>query len=354
VKTWRGLLPSAPLAAALGLALYGCGNGLLESGPVVVVEVSGDGQAARAGYPLPEPLVVRVTDHRGKGLAHRLVTWTVVAGEGAFGDYFDSLDRDHWDHDRQWCWPESTMSVRTDEDGFARASFTPTWFGPSTVTASAPDAHGPPVTFTADASDPGAVLTIVSGNDQEGKTSEWVDFLIVKVMDGEGRPVPYITITWAVTEGGGTISGCDRTGPERASITSRSSSDEWAVGHSLIELRLWTFGTTRVAASVPGVAVSPVTFTAEATVIVIGLSTSWDDVTSFHGLETAPVGATVEFLNHGSSARIVSTSVPQGSDGFDSGDLGHFDRFQFVPDLPGTWEFVDQVSGASGTLIVVE
>lgn len=360
MKTWRGLLPSASLTAVLGLALSCCGNGMLESGPVMVVEVSGDGQAARAGHPLPEPFVVRVTDHRGVGLANRLVTWTIVAGEGAIGDYFDSLDPSQWDYDGRYCWPDSTMSVRSDEDGFARASFTPTWFGPSMVTASAPEARGAPVTFTADASDPGAVLTIVSENDQEGYAGEWFG-LELKVMDGSGRPVPHITITWAVTEGEGILSGCGFTGPERASTTTRTDPHDWDTGTSRIRLRPVAVGTTRAAASVPGVAVSPLTFTVEATVMVINLwYDPWDDLIRFSGPDislnavTVPVGATVEFRNLEPAARIVSTSAPQGSDGFDSGDLDENDRFQFVPDLPGTWEFVDQVSGASGTLIVVE
>lgn len=358
MNTWRGLRPLAPLTAVLALALSGCGNGPVESGPVELGEVSGDGQAARAGHPIPEPFVVRVTDHRGEGLANRLVTWTIVAGEGAFGDHFDSLDPSQLDHRERYCWPDSTMSVRTDEDGFARASFTPTWFGPNTVVASAPGVHGSPVTFTTDASDPGAVISIVSGNHQEGKAGEWVDFLVVKVMDGEGRPVPHVTLTWAVTEGGGTLFGCGFTVPERPSTTTRTS-DDWGPGTSHIELRLRSFGTTRVAASVPGVAVSPVTFTAEATVMVIGLSYDpQNDATVFYGPDFStdpvivPVGATVEFWNREPAARIVSTSVPTESDGFDSGDLSENERFQFVPDLPGTWEFVDQISGASGTLVV--
>jgi hypothetical protein len=64
----------------------------------------------------------------------------------------------------------------------------------------------------------------------------------------------------------------------------------------------------------------------------------------------APVGGVVEFWNRESTARIVSTSSPAGATSFDSGSLRLDERFQFVPDVAGTWEFVDEVSGARGTL----
>lgn len=47
----------------------------------------------------------------------------------------------------------------------------------------------------------------------------------------------------------------------------------------------------------------------------------------------------------------MSTSVPPGGAAFDSGGLLWDDRLGFVPGVAGTWECVDQVSGATGTLI---
>ena len=49
-------------------------------------------------------------------------------------------------------------------------------------------------------------------------------------------------------------------------------------------------------------------------------------------------------------ARIASTSVPPGGETFASGSLEGRSSFEFVPGVPGTWEYVDEVSGATGTL----
>lgn len=51
-------------------------------------------------------------------------------------------------------------------------------------------------------------------------------------------------------------------------------------------------------------------------------------------------------------AHFVSTGAAPGGQEFDSGLLETGERFQFVPNSEGTWDFVDQVSGAIGSLIV--
>lgn len=53
------------------------------------------------------------------------------------------------------------------------------------------------------------------------------------------------------------------------------------------------------------------------------------------------------------TAHIRSTSTPAGGASFDSGSLTEGERFLFVPGVAGTWEYVDQVSGATGTLTVL-
>jgi hypothetical protein len=55
-----------PTLLASGLAILGCGGGDLilpsDGAPAVLTAVSGDGQEANVGSPLPKPLVVKVTD----------------------------------------------------------------------------------------------------------------------------------------------------------------------------------------------------------------------------------------------------------------------------------------------------
>jgi hypothetical protein len=80
----------------------------------------------------------------------------------------------------------------------------------------------------------------------------------------------------------------------------------------------------------------------------------------YFGTNVGPVnvraGTTVELLNANSvpdgSARFTSTAVPPGGTGFDSGLLTFGGMFRFAPNLEGIWNFKDQVSGVTGTLIV--
>jgi hypothetical protein len=352
---FRGLRWST---ACLCLVAFACGDdGLTGPRALVLTVVSGNNQPGKAGRQLGQPFVMRVTDGQGRGVANTPVTWTVTTGEGAFDDYFETLEG------FLGCDPLPARSVRTDADGFARVSFMPTWFGPVTVTARAAGAPDP-VTFTTEASDPGAVLRIIGGNHVEGKAGEWfdgyqvVDILEVGVTDGQGSPVPYVAVTWAVTSGDGWLDGCRPPDGNPAHRTTRTRPEEWRRGTASTYFGLTTFGTSTVTAAVPiGVLVSPVTFTVRVIAVVINLGEAISGDTRFFGPDhssdadvTVPVGATVEWVNHVESARIVSTSAPPGGASFDSGQLGANDRFAFVPGVAGTWGYVDQVSGATGTL----
>jgi hypothetical protein len=358
MSTWiKAVARSGVAAAAPALLLVACGDG--DKGPIgpqtyVVAVVSGDNQPGKAGRQLGHPFVVRVTNDRGEGLRGMTVTWTVTSGEGAFTDPVDYVEifDEH-------CRPAATTSVRTDAEGLARASFMPTWLGPVTVTARTTGASNP-VTFTTDASDGGALLRIVAGNHLEGKAGEWFDglrypdLLEVLVTDGQGNPVPYVAVTWAITSGDAWLHGCAEPGGNPALQMTRTRPD----GISLLNFVLTTFGTSTVAAAVPGVLVSPVTFTVNVTAVVINLGERFGGGGSgFFGPDpslssdvTVPIGATVEWVNHFETARIASTSAPPGGASFDSGELGASDRFEFVPTVAGTWEYVDQVSRATGTL----
>jgi plastocyanin len=68
---------------------------------------------------------------------------------------------------------------------------------------------------------------------------------------------------------------------------------------------------------------------------------------------TVPVGTTVEWYNTESEPRrVTATSAPPGGTLFDSGPLARDAVFQFVPDIAGTWEYVDTIGGSTGTLTV--
>lgn len=353
-------------AVCLSLALSACDDdGPTRPQPAVLTVVSGDNQPGIAGQQLGEPFVVRVTDHRGQPVAGVTVPWTITPGGGAFGDgaslAYEGVFEDDFgsfEENDQGCATVPAQTVRsTDSDGVAQVRFMPTWFGPVTVTAH-PARALEPATFTTDASNPGAVLTIVAGNNHEGKVGEMDEFffglprwdrLEVRLVDDQQSPVPHVPVRWVITSGDLEMQGCVP-GILPVSNWTRTGSD----GIAHVIFRLVAVGTTTVAAAVPGVLVSPVTFTVTATGIVIVLSDHGSGP-MFFGPDsssdvTVPIGTPVEWMNDFETAQITSTSVPPGGAAFDSGELSQGEWFEFVPEVAGTWEYIDQVSGAAGTL----
>ena len=111
--------------------------------PETIALVSGNDQDGKAGEPLAEPFVVRVTDAGGQGVSNQIVSFEITFGGGALGERCDAT---------------AVVPVRssgTDKDGIARMAFLPTVLGRSTVIArlGAPEQA---VTFTAEA----AVLVV--------------------------------------------------------------------------------------------------------------------------------------------------------------------------------------------------
>ena len=355
-------------AACLSLILWACDDppspfSTPQAADLTVV--SGDNQPGKAGRQLDESFVVRATDRRGRGVGGVAVTWTITPGEAAFSDgtsfTTEGVFEDHFEGLEEGvphgCFISAQTLRHTDPDGIAQVGFMPTWLGPITVTASAPGGSEP-VTFTADASDPGAMLRIVAGNHHEGKAGDWDDFTFgwhrfeVRVVDRQGDPVPNVPVRWAVTSGDVLMQGCV-SGIRAAANWTRTGSD----GIADVWFRMVASGTSTVAAAVPGVPVSPVTFTVTATGVVVLLATGWFATgqpafvaPDFSSDADVPIGVPVEWLNLSEAARITSTLAPPGGEPFDSGEMSQGERFEFVPEAAGTWEYVDQVSGATGTL----
>lgn len=194
---------------------------------------------------------------------------------------------------------------------------------------------------------PPAALAIVSGDGQQGKAGEALDEkLVVRVIDADGEGVGGALVTWDVTYGAGSFDPDLRLTcmDGLASNTFRPT----VLGPSAV--------TARVATET---GVEEATFVVEATALVISLREGgdfgWGDYEFYapDGSSDAivPVGTTVEWVNWaGGAAIITSTSAPPGGASFDSGPLSDGKRFQFVPQVTGTWEYVDKSSEATGTL----
>ena len=155
--------------------------------------ISGKHQSGLPGEPLAAPFAVRVRDPDNRPVEGVRVTFTVLTGGGTL----------------------STTATQTDASGRAESTLTlGTEPGTNTVEVRA---HGIPDSriFSAEATLPPpepASLSIVSGDNQTGFTGDALaNPFIVEVRDQYDDPLEGATVTFAVTEGGGTLSATTAT-----------------------------------------------------------------------------------------------------------------------------------------------
>ena len=203
------------------------------AGPPAVMSITGgDGQTATAGTFVPVAPIVRVTDSFGNPIPNVSVIWSVTAGNGTI----------------------SPAQGSTGAGGFASAL---SWrLGPvpatNTVRASLAD-NSLSATFTATGQYGPAAIAVVAGLPQVEMAGNQVRTApSVRVIDGTGAPVGGATVTFAVSTGGGSITG--------ASVTTGSD--------GIATMGSWTLGATpalnTVTATVAGsgVANNPIVFSA--------------------------------------------------------------------------------------------
>ncbi|HEU0015526.1 MAG TPA: Ig-like domain-containing protein, partial [Longimicrobium sp.] len=173
--------------------------------PATLDAVSGDAQTAAAGTELPQPLVVRVTDERGRPVRGQEVSWVVTQGGGSV----------------------SPAEAVTDADGLASARWTLGTVAVDSQRVEAQTGMGTErgllvAAFRADAV-PGApaFVTPVGPPLLAGIAGlPLLDSVAVKVADEHGNPVPGAAVVWTVRSGGGSVSpatsAADSTGTARA------------------------------------------------------------------------------------------------------------------------------------------
>lgn len=218
-------------------------GGLQSWTAITLTLISGQDQVARPGEPLAEPLVVQVTDDAGFGVSGIGIDWAITGGDGALESSFSPETR----------LPVGKRFTRTDDEGLARVPLMPLAFETLEVRAVA-DGYGSRVTFLVDATDPGASLSLVSGNDQPAQAGRQLEPFVLRLTDGHGEPVSYVRVVWSV-ENRDADFGFDRA----RSDTTRTDAD----GLARVSLTPTWFGPVEVSASVIGVSGSPLTFTAE-------------------------------------------------------------------------------------------
>lgn len=239
--TVEGLAGEAVTFAATGVA-----------GPattLVIASSSAQNQSATAGAAVamkPSVLAADVYSNPVSGVA---ITFSVTAGGGLV----------------------TGENQVTGSDGIATiGSWTVgTTVGTNTLTASAAGLEGSPVTFTATAvAGPASAMTKHAGDNQSATLgTNLTTNPAVKVTDANGNPVSGVSVTFAVSGGGGSITGATQvTGVDGTATVSS-----------------WTLGTTpgpnSLTATTSAVSTGPLTFTATSVGTpacgIISSSTTW-------------------------------------------------------------------------------
>lgn len=228
-------------------------DGTLQPSALSVTIISGDGQEAYPGDPLPEPLVVRVWNlEQDAPAAGVTVEWDVLDGDGILHE----------------------SASTTDADGHASVTWTVGTEGTEhAVTAVAMDGGTPAgsVVFTA-TSARGTNLALVSGDGQSGEAGETLaEPLVVRVHDHRLEPIAGVEVAWTIEDDGGSLSHQNTT-----TDASGETSVTWTRGSA--ESGLVTASVTVDGEHVDG---SPVTFVATPFEYALQLfeAREWDDAT---------------------------------------------------------------------------
>lgn len=210
---------------------------------VDLVRLSADNQAAPSGSQLADAVVVQAQDAEGNGVPGEVITWVPSQGGSV-----------------------TPRSVTTDAAGLASTRWTlSSGPGANTLTAAG---FGATIEFhatgTSSAPDTLRALSPVSFTGTSGQPVSPGQRPSVRVSDTEGKPVQGVSVTFTVTQGGGTLSDGSETG---TSVTVATGSNGAATVSG------WTLGpgagtnvVTAQAARPGGGALqgSPVSFTASA------------------------------------------------------------------------------------------
>ncbi len=200
-----------------------------------IASQAGAGQTAAAGAAVAIPPCVLVTDQFGNPVSGVAVTFAVASGGGS----------------------RTGGAATTNASGIGCVgSWTlGTAVGANTLTATSVGLTGSPVTFTATATAAAAATIAVStGNGQTAVAGQTVATPpAVLVADQFGNPVSGVSVTFAVSGGGGSLTGGAQTtnGSGIATVTS------WTLGT--------TAGANSLSATSAGLTGSPVSFTATGT-----------------------------------------------------------------------------------------
>jgi surface antigen len=210
--------------------------------PKFLTQVSGNNQIGQIRAPLPQPFVVSITDTFGNAKQGIQVRFAISGvPTGAAGQRL------------------SDSVVTTNADGLAQTTLTlGDSVGTYTVTATSPSLPGSSFTFVANAIRTAPrEIALLSGNNQRGMvTTTLANPLVVVVTDSAGVPVSGVTVSFAITQvpqgATGQVLSVDRVNTDGQGRASTSLTLGNRPGRYVVQ------------ASAPGLANSPITFTATA------------------------------------------------------------------------------------------
>lgn len=186
--------------------------------------VDGDGQTGAAGRALDRPLRVRLVDGAGNGVPGRAVTWIVASGGGQISPASGTTSGSG-ESSATWTLGAApgAQTANAVVSGVGVVTFTarvpaappaqepePEPPGPSP----APDPPGGPPAPEPSPPDPPRATRMVAhaGDGQQADVGTPVATApAVLVTDDDGTPVAGVRVTFSVVDGGGTVSGGDRT-----------------------------------------------------------------------------------------------------------------------------------------------
>lgn len=174
--------------------------------PVSITAVGGANQIMVVGSALA-PIVVSVRDRRGNGVAGVRVTFSVTRGDGTLS---------------------ATEGV-TDNLGSVSVVWT---LGTSTstgqeLTATTEGIAAPAVIAATATVGPATGIVVIRGNNQTAPTSSWVNIApTIRVIDRYANGVPFVSVSFSVTQGGGTVYG----GSGMTGQTGDFAVQGWALG----------------------------------------------------------------------------------------------------------------------------
>jgi len=203
--------------------------------PSAATAVAGSGQSGTVGAALPARLVVRVVDRAGNAVAGDSVRWAATVGGGSLA-------------------PAASLS---DTSGQAQAVWTlGSLVGAQSATATAAGVASPVGFAATAAAGTAASIAVGAGNNQSAAAGTAVSVApSVIVKDAFGNPVAGVAVAFAVTAGGGSVTG----GSQTTGANGVATVGSWKLGP--------TAGADSLTATAAGSGISgnPVTFTATAT-----------------------------------------------------------------------------------------